>query len=141
MIFSDIIRFLFPYLYSIRRLKTYISFDMIFPVGWEFPEHIISKLQLTQNDGPDNKKITSIVCQIDDESNINLTIESIVDIVEYNLEREEKEKLLKNKVLELKKLFTATPLEQLKTLKFDVKENEPEYEDEWSGGDVEEILS
>lgn len=141
MIFSDTIKFLFPYLYSLRRLKTYISFDMVFPVGWEFPDRIIKKLQITQNDGPDNRTITSIVCQVADDLSINLTIESIVDIVEYNLEREEKDKLLKNKVLELKKLFTDTSLEQLKTLKFKVTEDESEFEHEWVGGNVEEVLS
>lgn len=141
MTFTEIIKNLFPYLYSLRRLKGYLSFDLMFPATWEFPDFLIKNLQITQTPGADNKTITSIVCEVSDDIQINLTLETILDIISHNLEREEKEKLLKDKVVELKRLFGKTSLEQLKTLKFEVQEDETEYEDEWSGGDIEEVVS
>jgi hypothetical protein len=141
MTFTEIIKNLFPYLYSLRRLKGYLSFDLMFPTTWEFPDFLIKNLQITQNPGTDNKTITSIVCAVSDDIQINLTLETILDIISHNLEREEKERLLKDKVVELKKLFGKTSLEQLKTLKFEVQEDDTEYEDEWAGGDVEEVVS
>jgi hypothetical protein len=141
MTFTEIIKNLFPYLYSLRRLKGYLSFDLVFPTTWEFPDSLIKNLQITQNPGTDNKTITSIVCTVSDDIQINLTLETILDIISHNLEREEKERLLKDKVVELKKLFGKTSLEQLKTLKFEVQEDDTEYEDEWAGGDIEEVVS
>ena len=117
MTFEEIIEILFPYLYSIRRLKTYLSFDLVFPNTWEFPNNLLEKLQLTQNEGNDGKMITSIVTQPNDMS---LTLSSIQKIIYHNLEREEKEKLFKFKVSELKKLFGSTNLEKLKNLEFNV---------------------
>lgn len=119
MTFEEIIEILFPYLYSIRRLKTYLSFDLVFPNTWEFPNNLLEKLQLTQNEGNDGKMITSIVTQPNDMS---LTLSSIQKIIYHNLEREEKEKLFKFKVSELKKLFGSTNLEKLKNLEFNVYE-------------------
>lgn len=141
MTFTEIIKNLFPYLYSLRKLKGYLSFDLMFPSTWEFPDSLIRNLQIAQNPGADNKTITSIVCEVSDDIQINLTLETILDIISHNLEREEKERLLKDKVVELKKLFGKTSLEQLKTLKFEVQEDDTEYEDEWDRGDVEEVLS
>jgi len=121
MTFEEIIEILFPYLYSIRRLKTYLSFDLIFPTTWEFSNQIVEKLQITQNEGNDGKLITSIVTLPNDMSG---TLSSIQKIINHNLEREEKEKLFKSKVSELKKLFGSTNLEQLKHLEFSVYDEE-----------------
>lgn len=119
MTFEDIIEILFPYLYSIRRLKTYLSFDLIFPTTWEFPNNLVEKLQITQNEGNDGKLITSVVTLPNDMSG---ALSCIQKIIYHNLEREEKEKLFKSKVVELKKLFGSTNLEQLKHLEFNVYE-------------------
>jgi hypothetical protein len=121
MTFEEIIEVLFPYLYSIRRLKTYLSFDLIFPSTWEFPNQLVEKLQVTQNEGSDGKLITSIVTVPNDMSG---TLSGIQKIIYHNLEREEKEKLFKSKVNELKKLFGSTNLEQLKHLEFNVYDEE-----------------
>ncbi len=119
MTFEEIIEILFPYLYSIRRLKTYLSFDLIFPTTWEFPNNLLEKLQVTQNEGNDGKMITSIVT-VPNQSALTLSV--IQKIIYHNLEREEKERLFKSKVSELKKLFGSTNLEQLKHLEFNVYE-------------------
>ena len=46
---------------------------------------------------------------------------NILGIINYNLEREEKEKLLENKINELKSIFNNESLDSLKNLKFDIK--------------------
>ena len=119
MTFQEIIELLFPYLHSIRRLKTHVSFDLIFPQNWEFPNRIIEKLQVAQNEGSDGRTITSFVCQ---PNILGPTLVGIEDIIYFNLEKEEKEKLFKTKVGDLKKLFAATSLDQLKSLQFNLDE-------------------
>ena len=49
------------------------------------------------------------------------TKNNILGIINYNLEREEKEKLLENKINELKSIFNNESLDSLKNLKFDIK--------------------
>lgn len=132
MTFEETIEILFPYLYSVRRLKTYLSFDLTFPANWEFPNHMVEKLQVTQNDGNDGKMITSIVTLPKDMS---LTLSVIQKIIYHNLEREEKEKLFKSKVTELKKLFGSTNLELLKNLEFNVYDATDEGDPQLYGTD------
>jgi hypothetical protein len=127
MTFEEIIEVLFPYLYSIRRLKTYLSFDLIFPSTWEFPNHLVEKLQVTQNEGSDGKLITSIVTVPNDMSG---TLSGIQKIIYHNLEREEKEKLFQTKVEELKVLFEKQTLKSLKTLKFEIKNVKIQLQDD-----------
>jgi ATP-dependent Lon protease len=55
-----------------------------------------------------------------DEKNINLIQENILNIINYNLEREEKERLLESKINELKTIFDKESLDNLKNFKFDI---------------------
>ena len=136
MTFEEIIEILFPYLYSVRRLKTYLSFDLIFPSTWEFPNNLVEKLQVTQNEGNDGKMITSIVTLPNQSA---LTLSVIQKIIYHNLEREEKERLFKAKVSELKKLFGSTNLEQLKHLEFNVyEETDTDADPQLYGADDDE---
>ena len=136
MTFEEIIEILFPYLYSVRRLKTYLSFDLIFPSTWEFPNNLVEKLQVTQNEGNDGKMITSIVTHPNQSA---LTLSVIQKIIYHNLEREEKERLFKAKVSELKKLFGSTNLEQLKHLEFNVyEETDTDADPQLYGADDDE---
>jgi hypothetical protein len=47
---------------------------------------------------------------------------NIKNIIKYNLEREEKDRLFETKVEELKKLFEKQNLDKLKGLYFDISE-------------------
>jgi hypothetical protein len=47
--------------------------------------------------------------------------ENLQNIIKYNLEREEKDRLFQNKVDELKSIFEKQNLESLQNLKFDLK--------------------
>ena len=121
MIFSEFIKKVNKYLKSVRILKNYISFDMIFPETWttikKFPEGI----EIIQNENSDGKIITSFVCE--NKTILIDTLEKSMDtFIKTNIEREEKEKLFKSKVQELKSIFEKENLENLKGLKFDVEE-------------------
>jgi hypothetical protein len=78
-------------------------------------------VEILQNENGDGSKITSFVC----ENNTQLInkLENIVDaIIKTNIEREEKEKLFKSKVQELKNIFETENLESVKGLKFDIEQ-------------------
>jgi hypothetical protein len=77
-------------------------------------------IEIIQNEDQENK-ITSFVCLCN--SQLIDKLENVVDTVtKTNIEREEKEKLFKSKVQELRNIFEKEKLESLKSLKFDVEE-------------------
>ena len=51
---------------------------------------------------------------------MDLIVKNIIGIINYNLEREEKERLLQAKINELKTIFDKQSLDNLKELKFDI---------------------
>ena len=131
MIYSQFVSKTYKYLNSVRVLKNYITFDMLFPTTWVMLKKLPEGLEILQNNDKDDKIVTSFVC----ENKLILidSIETSIDkIIKTNIEREEKEKLFKLKVQELKSIFETKNLENLKGLKFDIEEltnllqNEPE---------------
>jgi len=119
MTFQEVLQYLFPYFHGIRKLKNYISVELIFPKTWEFPTDIISKAQVEQNEKYSGEGYFLIfVSQINDE--FNNMIEVISELISHNLEREEKERLLRAKVSELKELFKHSSLNDLKGLKINI---------------------
>ena len=87
---------------------------------------MVDSLQVVQNEGPNGTTITSFVSTFKDS---NKTLDIIFKLINYNLELEEKDKLLKSKVAELKEVFKTNKLEKLKTLEFRVPTNENELDD------------
>ena len=69
----------------------------------------------------DSTRFFSFVSEFD-ENVLNLTIQNIKNIISYNKEIELKEKLLKQKIDELKRIFESKNLENLQTLKFELLE-------------------
>ena len=63
----------------------------------------------------------SYVSQINEED-IEKVYDNLKNIIKYNLEREEKDRLFETKVDELKKLFEKQNLDKLKGLYFDISE-------------------
>ena len=107
------------YCSSIRKLKTYLSFDMIFPATWNVLKSQVDETKTVFNKSDDKGKNISFVSEINEEA-ISDTISKIETVINYNKEKEEKERLYKEKVNELKNLFEKGGLEDLKNLKFDV---------------------
>jgi len=137
--YKEIIPFI-EYIHSIRRLKTYMSFDMVFPTKWTISKSIIDEGEIVAFQAEDQKyKGISFVAQID-ESNISLALMKIAKIIKLNKERELKEKLFKQTVDQLKQTFEKTDLDKLQNLYFDFDE-EPELEidDEQDGFQPEDV--
>lgn len=110
------------YLKSVRFIKDHVSFDMIFPKRWEIKKEYKDKVDMIENESSDSEsKIISFVSEVV-EDKINIIENIITEIIKYNIEREEKEKLFRYKVQELKEIFSKQKLDNLKNLKFDVDE-------------------
>jgi hypothetical protein len=123
------------YLKSVRILKNYVSFDMVFPTSWVMLKTKPENIEILQNENNEGGIITSFVCQNNKE--FITSLEKIFDLfVKTNIEREEKERLFKMKVKELQNIFEKEKLDSLKSLKFDIEEynkilnNETESEPE-----------
>ena len=96
---------LFPYLQSVRKLKTYLSFDIEFPDNWKLPKKYVNEEKVVENDkSKQGFRFFSFVSEFDEKS-VDEIISNIKNIIAYNKEREEKEKLFQVKVDELKKMF------------------------------------
>jgi|TARA_R110000868_G_scaffold288385_1_gene548688 hypothetical protein len=123
---------LLPYIQSVRKLKNYLSFDVSFPKTWKLPKKYIEEDKILEQESTiiDNR-FFSFVSEITEEG-VENTSKNIQNIIKYNLEREEKEKLFQNKVDELKHIFEKQNLKNLKSLQFEIKNNklELEYDEE-----------
>ena len=120
MIYSQFISATSNYLKSVRILKNYVSFDMIFPSTWVVPKKN-ENVEVLENQDKDGSVITSFVC-VNSTNLIDMVETTIGNVIKSNIEREEKERLFKNKVQELKHIFEKENLENLKGLKFDLEE-------------------
>jgi hypothetical protein len=120
MIYSQFISATSNYLKSVRILKNYVSFDMIFPSTWVVPKKN-ENVEVLENQDKDGSVITSFVC-VNSINLIDMVETTIGNVIKTNIEREEKERLFKNKVQELKHIFEKENLENLKGLKFDLEE-------------------
>lgn len=120
---------LFPHLQSIRKIKDYVSVDVSFPKSWKLPKKFVEedKIMEQQTQNPDERLI-SFVSEIDDEI-IEKCVKNIENIIQYNREREEKEKLFDEKVRELKMVFEKQSLKELQDLKFNIKTKKVQLED------------
>jgi len=121
MIYSEFITTTSNYLKSVRILKDYVTFDMTFPSSWLLPKKGPAEIEILQNSDKDGSIITSFVCQ-NKTKLIDVIENTIQNVIKINIEREEKERLFKNKVHELKQIFEKENLENLKGLKFDLEE-------------------
>jgi len=121
MVFSQFITKVTKYLKSVRVLKNFVSFDMVFPTTWmtlkKFPEGV----EVIQTETETGGMITSFVCE-NNKTLIDILEQTMDSYIKTNIEREEKEKLFKSKVQELKSIFENQKLENLKSLKFDIEE-------------------
>jgi hypothetical protein len=120
MIFYEFIDKTNKYLRSVRVLKNYVSFDMLFPESWVTLKKTPENIEVLVNETNDGV-ITSFVCEMKKEV-IELLENTLDQIVKTNIEREEKERLFKSKVNELKNIFEKEKLDCLKSLKFDIED-------------------
>jgi hypothetical protein len=113
---------IFEFLVSVRKLKNYLTIDIEFPSTWKIPKRFVQEDKIVENQKVnDHNRFFSFVSEFSEE-NLNHTVDNIKKIISYNREIELKEKLLKQKIDELKRIFESKKLENLQTLKFDLLE-------------------
>ena len=103
-LYSDLENF-FDYLISVRKLKTYLSFDIELPKTWKIPKRYANEEKVVEiQSKTDNKRSFSFVSEFN-QSDVDLTVNNIKNIISYNKEIEQKERLLQSKIQELKQIF------------------------------------
>jgi hypothetical protein len=113
-----------PYLQSVRKLKTYLSFDIHFPNTWKIPKKFVDEETLLENESTETgKRFFSFVSTFNEEE-VEKIINNLRNIIKYNKEREEKNKLFQTKVNELKSIFEKQNLDNLQALKFEISNDQ-----------------
>jgi hypothetical protein len=109
------------FLISIRKMENFLIFDIKIPKKWRLLKKFIKEEKFLDNGLiEDDYRSVSFVCEIS-ENEIEETQKNIIGIINFNLELEEKESLLENKISELKNLFEKENLNNLKKLEFKIK--------------------
>jgi len=126
------------YIHSIRKLESYLSFDMKFHTKWSIPKSIVDEGQVVGFEVEDpNMKGVTFICPIG-EKEVSSIIVKLGKIIKLNKERELKERLFKQTVEQLKQTFEKTDLDKLQNLYFDFDvedglDSEIDLEDEQDG--------
>jgi hypothetical protein len=129
---------LFPYLQSVRKLKNYLSFDVHFPTNWKIPKKFVNEEKVVEQDSKlDGFRLISFISEISEQSVFDITSD-IQNIIKYNLDREEKDRLFQNKVNELKTIFEKQSLTKLKNLIFEYKTDRITLDDDDTEESVDE---
>jgi hypothetical protein len=109
------------FLISIRKMENFLIFDIKIPKKWRLLKKFIKEEKFLDNGLiEDDYRSVSFVCEIS-ENEIEETQKNIIGIINFNLELEEKESLLENKISELKNLFEKENLNNLKKLEFKIR--------------------
>lgn len=125
-LFKELTKIL-PFLQSIRKIEKYLSIDVSFPNTWKIPKPYLDETKvMEQPTTDDNKRFFSFVSELNDLK-ISETKKNIENIVKYNLEREEKERLFKKKVESLKNYFEKESLDNLKALTFNINKEDNDF--------------
>jgi hypothetical protein len=121
--YKEIVPFV-EYIHSIRKLESYLSFDMKFPNKWSIPKNIVDEGQVIgfEVEDPNSKGVT-FVTPIN-EREVSSTLVKVGKIIKLNKERELKERLFKQTVEQLKQTFEKTDLDKLQNLYFDFDEDD-----------------
>ena len=69
------------YVHSIRKLKNYLSFDMVFPTKWSLPKSLVEEGQIVgfETEGPDSKGISFVADTTD--SSVNEILSKIGKVI------------------------------------------------------------
>lgn len=120
-----------PYFFSIREFNsTEVSLDVKLPLSWEASLNVTKhpNIRFKEQDRNEQTKLMSFVSQ-KTEIGYKELFECVKGIITFNMDKERKERLLEEKINELKKLFQEKDLNSLEGLKF----NEM-YEDKGTTG-------
>ena len=122
MNFIELLNYLQPYFRSVRKIKQFFSIDLLFPQTWKFPNEIIEKLNVVQDEKYTGAGIAmSFLLDLTTEQEES-QLEKIFELISYNLELEEKTRLLKEKTEHLKQIFENNSLDDLQNLVINIED-------------------
>ena len=107
--------------HSIRFHQGLMLLDLKLPSKWEVKgilSSIGSGTQIKINDSNEKYQLISFYTSFDEESVTNLNSD-VGKVIKYNIDIEEKNKLLNIKILELKKIFDSNEVDKLRNINFD----------------------
>lgn len=113
-----------PYFHSIRKHQSFFIIDVKLPKGWTFKETVVKTQETVgfkDNGVKGEFRFLSFFSKQENED-IELSLSTIKEVINTNQEREEKERLLQEKIIELKRKFEDGDLDTLKGLHFDYSE-------------------
>ena len=120
----NIILGLRPYFFSLRNLflKTPIlSLDIKIPASWSYLSIVKSYEseipQISEQDKTKDFILLSLMTTNINENGLHALFKCAYEIITFNKDEEEKQKLLNEKIEELKELFKSASLSQLKNVK------------------------
>ena len=112
------------YFTSIRMHEGLILVDLKLPKIWKDKEILGSrgnKIQLKLGKSNDTHKLVSFFSTFDDEG-VTLLVDEVRAVIKWNMDQEEKNNLLNQKMIELQKMFTENNVDALRKLEFEFKE-------------------
>lgn len=112
------------YFTSIRMHEGLILVDMKLPKIWKDKEVLGSrgnKIQIKHGKSNDTQKLVSFFSTFDEEG-VAMLVEEVLSVIKWNLDQEEKNNLLNQKMVELQKMFTENNVDALRKLEFEFKE-------------------
>ena len=118
----ELISSLRPYFFSLREVSGNVSLDLRIPLNWriEIVQQIVSQyksLQLKVQDKNDKSQLISVISTATQDGYDTARI-CAEEIIKYNIELEEKDRLFREKVKELELLFKKESLDKLKEINF-----------------------
>jgi len=109
-----------PYVRGVRFVKDMAVVDVVFKDGWDVYENNVVTYKLSKS----SNNYYMFFPKDQESSDFDTLLDHIEDIIDNNIERENKLVLLKAKVEELKVLFDSKPLSELERLKFKIEDIE-----------------
>lgn len=115
-----------PFVTGLRFVKDMSVVDVVLRSGWD----VYESEMVTYKPSQQNENYFMFHPKDPNESDFNLVLDHVEDIINKNIEKENKLVLLKAKIEELKMLFSSKPLSDLERLKFKIEDiTEPKLED------------
>lgn len=124
----ELIASLRPFFFSLREIEKNVSLDLRMPTKWKLEniQIIVSQyksVSIKVQDKNDKFQLVSLIA-VANEDGYDTTRVCALEIIRYNIELEEKERLFKEKVKELEMLFKKESLDKLKDITFIEDEQE-----------------
>ena len=114
------------YFNSLRVHENLIIMDLILPIEWEVEKVLHtsgSKTQLKVGNTTDKQKIISFYAVFNEPDTLQLLSE-VHNIIQWNKDIEEKNNLLSQKIIELKKIFIENSVDSLRGLDINFNNSE-----------------